>query len=427
MAINTALSAGISNLGSRLNLPELGISEAIAGDSFSQGLNYSNPINQSLQTDRSSTQNYTPAYQTPAGAYPSVTQAISNQIPGSGTTQQYSSNPTNYSAGPSDTRLQELEKIDRNPVQQNEYDLLLKQLEASRGPTQEEINNAYNPVFGALGQAESTLRGQLPGLISEAEAQAQASRQLLGNQRSGSLEQLGSQATQTEQQRRTGEAQQRQILQELQQANQARFGGASSAGLAASELQGREFQRGVSGINQNAQNAIQQINLQRNNVEREYNQGLQQLEVNRQQAVNDINRRFQDRLLEINSKRAETEAAKSQQRLAAAQELRNAIFQINVQKAQFEQDLRAQAQQNTSYLDNAAQQYLSFANQGQGALDQFGSYSPSAIPTVSGQGTSSQTPLIGSIRNEDLIGSIAGSSEVDPRFQGFNPRQSFTR
>lgn len=418
-----SLSSTIEGVGRAFNLPEFGLSEAVAQRTNVNegGLNYSNPLNQAVQTDYNQLQS-TGVYQ-PTAVQNFLQPAQSSEV--NPNTQGFQAP---QSTAPSDSRIQQLEKIDRNPVQQTEYERLLAELRAQQGPTQEEINRAYDPVFGALGQAESNLRGQLPGLISEAEAQARASRGLLENQRTGAVEQLGSQATQAEQQRRTAEAQQRQILQELQQANQARFGGASSAGLAESELQGREFQRGVSGINQQAQNAIQQINLQRNNVEREYNQGLQQLEVNRQQAINDIKRRFQDRLLEINSKRAETEAAKAQQRIAAAQELRNAIFQINVQKAQFEQDLRAQAQANTSYLDNAAQQYLSFAQTGQGAVNQAGAFTPNAIPLVSGQGTSNQTPLTGAIRNNDeLVGSIAGSSEIDPRFRNFVPQRSFSR
>lgn len=293
----------------------------------------------------------------------------------------------------------------------NPFDSLLSQVQNS-GPSQEEIDSAFNPILDVYNQAESNLRGQLPGLISEAEQQAELSRRMLGDQRAGANEQLAGQEQQTEQQRMRGIGQQRQTLQELTQANQARFGGASSAGLAASELQGREFQRGTAGINQQAQQAVTQIMQQKNQVERDYNMGLQQVQANTQKAINDINRRFQDKLLEINSRRGETEAAKAQARMNAAQELRNAAFQINVQRAQFEADLKSQAQQNSTYLDSVASNYTQYLDQGQGAVDQANQYVPTAIPGV--DGGQQQGPTEGL----QLAGMIGPQSNNRDRFFG---------
>lgn len=288
----------------------------------------------------------------------------------------------------------------------NPYD----SVKAPSGPSKEEIDAQFNPILSVYKKAESNLRGQLPGLISEAEAQAQASQGLLQNQRLGANEQLGLQEQQTRQTQQAQVGQQRQTLQELQMANQQRFGGASSAGQAAGELQGREFQRNTFQIGQQAQQAVQQIQQQRQVVEREFQQGLQQLEVNKQQAINQIQRTFQDKLLEINARRGETESAKAQARMSALQELRNAAYQIDVSKAQFQAQLQMQAQQNTQYLDNAAAQYLSAANQGQQGVDQFASQTPTAIPGVGanqGQATS----------NPQLQGQITGNDE-EPGFFG---------
>lgn len=273
------------------------------------------------------------------------------------------------------------------------------------GPSQEEIDASFNPILDVYNQAESNLKGQLPGLIGEAEAQANVSRQLLQNQRTGANELLGQQETATNTQASRQQAQQRQLLQELQMANQQKFGGASSAGLGASEIQGREYQRSQFGIQENAQQALQSIGQQKQVVEREYNQGLQQLEVNRQQAVNDINRKFQDKMLEINARRGETEAAKAQARLSALQELRNQAFQINIAREQFAQELKLQAQSNSSYLDQVANQFTGAGQTGAGAYNQYASTTPSQISGV--QGTSQQTPgtLTGQIsgqRPEDL-------------------------
>lgn len=310
----------------------------------------------------------------------------------------------------------------QNTVQvSNPYD----NISAPQGPSQQEIDSQFNPIFDVYNQAESNLRGQLPGLIGEAEAQAQASRGLLSNQRTGANELLSAQQQQAFQSQQDQTGRQRQTFQELQNANQQRFGGASSAGQASGELQGREFQRNTYQIGQQAQQAVQQINQERQVVERKFQEGLQQLEVNKQQAVNQIQRTFQDRLLEINGRRGETESAKSQARMGALQELRNAAYQIDVSRAQFQSQLQMQAQQNTSQLDNQAQQYLSATNQSQQGVDSFSLAPQSSIPGVSNQGQQNNQQMTGQIsRPEDLYGSIMGSSATDPRFQNYQPQLS---
>lgn len=415
------LGAAVANLGHTLGLPEFGISEALGGpdinNSFGGNLSPSDTTAiQRLSNERSSGMSSLSPTQQYSYAYSPTSSVSSSPTP----------TPTNTSGGGSGS-VDTSNRIPNVNGYYNEFGNWVE-LKPAGGPSQAEIDSAFNPILDVYNQAESNLRGQQPGLIQEAEAQAEVSRGLLGNQRTSANELLGQQeqATQTQQQRQS--AQQRQTLQELQAANQQRFGGASSAGLAASELQGREFQRSQFGIQENAQQALQAIGQQKQQVEREYQQGLQQLEVNRQQAVNEINRRFQDKLLEINARRGETEAAKAQARLEAVQELRNQAFQINVAKAQFEQDLRLQAQANSSYLDQAANQFLSAGQAGTGAYNQFASTTPSGMSTV--QGSRQQTPgaLTGMIggRPEDqyvgAIGAIPGSSERDPRYSNYVPR-----
>lgn len=289
-----------------------------------------------------------------------------------------------------------------------------------QGPSNSEIDSLFSGAMDTYNQAESNLRGQLPSLIQDAEAQAAVSKGLLNNQRVSATEQLGNQELQTRQVQQAQVGQQRQTLQELGQANQQRFGGATSAGQAASELQGREFQRNTFQIGQQAQQALAQIQQQRQTVEREYQQGLQQLEVNKQQAVNEIQRRFQDKLLEINARRGETESAKANMRMQALQELRNAAYQIDVSKAQFQAQLQLQAQQNASYLDNAAQQYLSAANSGQAGVNQFASTQQSAIPSVSTGEQETSPQMMGQINDEEQPGIMGAISNF------FTPRREYS-
>lgn len=391
-------STAVERIGSRLGVPESGISEWIAGSNNYYGQPANTAPQSYASTGQSSTQNmsYAPqmSYAPSGGSVLGVSTGGNTgggSSSGGGGTQQSSGNP-------------------------------YANIQPS-GPSREEIDSAFNPILDVYNQAESNLRSQLPGLISEAEAQAAASRSLLGNQRTSANEMLGQQEQSTETQRARQSAQQRQTLQELQLANQQRFGGASSAGLGASELQGREFQRSQFGIQENAQQALQAIGQQKMSVEREYQQGLQQLEVNRQQAVNDINRKFQDRLLEINARRGETEAAKAQARMQAVQDLRNQAFQINVARAQFEADLRSQAQQNLSYLTQAENQFTGAGQAGVQAYNQFAETTPTGMSQISQQTTGTTNPALQgqmSRRPEESVGQTTGMTRED-LLRGTNP------
>lgn len=298
------------------------------------------------------------------------------------------------------------------------------------GPSQQEIDSSFNPILDVYNQAEGNLRGQLPGLISEAEAQANVSRRMLGDNKASTGALLDSQGMQSQQLQQAQTAQQRQTLQELQMANRQRFGGASSAGQAASELQGREFQRNTYQIGQQAQQALMQINQERQKVEREYTTGLEQLEVNRQKAVNDIQRTFQDRLLEINARRGETESAKAQARMSALQDLRNQAYQIDVSRAQFQAQLQLQAQQNTSQLDTIAKSYLSAQNTGQDAVSGFANAPQSAIPGVTPNAQGAQTGYTGQIRKDDEVPTGQMGYQPPDLLSGLmtaiNPRQQFS-
>jgi hypothetical protein len=159
---------------------------------------------------------------------------------------------------------------------------------------------------------------------------------------------------------------------------------------------------------------LQQIQQQKQVVEREYNQGLQQLEVNKQQAVNQIQRTFQDKLLEINARRGETESAKAQARMGALQELRNAAYQIDVSKAQFQAQLQMQAQENSGYLDSIASQYLSAGNQGQEAVSGFSSAIPAPMSGVQSGGQAPAQQMTGQISRDD---ELQGQMSQSPRRQ----------
>ncbi len=250
------------------------------------------------------------------------------------------------------------------PIDNSPEALARKQADeaAKAAEYQKYVDEQFSPIFGIYDQAESNLNQQYPGLISEAEAQAKASRGLLDNSKLSAQDLLSTQKQSAIQGGQNQTADQRRTLQELTQANRQRFGGSSSAGQAASEIQGREFQRNTFQIGQQTQNALQQVEQKRLEVDRTYQSSLQQLEVNTQKAKNDLQRSFQDKLLEINSGRANTASQKAAARMEALQQLRNEAYQIDMAKMQFAQQLQMQREANAAQLAAATKQFTSGVN-----------------------------------------------------------------
>lgn len=304
------------------------------------------------------------------------------------------SNPTPTVSTPKgDTRIQELEKMNRNPVQENEYQRLLDELrnQANQGPSEEELNALYNPAMEYLNQAESTLRGQLPTTLDLLGQQAQTSQGLLGNQRASAQSQLGEQQTQATQRKEDAISAARRLFSELQMANQQRFGGASSAGLAASELQGRELMRNRSTIGQDYNTAARQIEASKLDVENQYQSGLQQIEDRKQQAINEVNADFQSKLLEINSQRASTQQAKAAARLELLQQARDRVFQINLQDFNFKQQLAAQKQAADAQISQYSSALQNQVGTAQSATSGFLNKQPGNAKTEYALGTGTQT------------------------------------
>ncbi len=291
------------------------------------------------------------------------------------------------------------------------------------------VDEQFSPIFGIYDQAESNLNQQYPGLISEAEAQAKASRGLLDNSKLSAQDLLSTQKQSAIQGGQNQTADQRRTLQELTQANRQRFGGSSSAGQAASEIQGREFQRNTFQIGQQTQNALQQVEQKRLEVDRTYQSSLQQLEVNTQKAKNDLQRSFQDKLLEINSGRANTASQKAAARMEALQQLRNEAYQIDMAKMQFAQQLQMQREANAAQLEAATKQFTSGVNTNTYTPTQSAPEAQSTVTTNQNdisQAVGQITPqrqeeeqLTGqmSYQTPNLLGNIMGA--INPRLNGY--------
>jgi hypothetical protein len=282
---------------------------------------------------------------------------------------------------------------------------------APSGPTEADLNQYYQPAYDYLNQYEQNLKGQLPSVLQEAQNQYNTYQSILGANKQQTLGALDVQKSQAQQRQDEANAASRRLFNELQVANQQRFGGSTSAGEAAATLQGRELQRTLGGNQREMGNFLQNYNVQKNQADTSYNTGLLQLQQQKDSAINAANADFQNKMLEIQKNRsglAQEKAAKSIENL---QNYRNQIFQIQMQNAQFQQALQAQKQQSDLQLQNSLAQYQAQAGSGQSALSSLlgnTNLNPTTQFGIGGTNNSGSNAYTGSIssRREDLTGQI---------------------
>lgn len=314
-----------------------------------------------------------------------------------------------------DSRLNQLSKTSRNPAEESEYQNLL----ASLNQGNEDMNNLINEAYGAsssyLDQAESALRSDYPNILSEIDAQKALSLRTADLGKQSTLGTIQEQQTTAEQRNQNVLADARRLYDELNRGYMQRFGGASSAGQAATELSRLEQQRQQGRTQQEFGNTMRQIETARTQVEQKYQEQVYQLDQQTNQAKVDAQRDFQNKLLQISQMRAENETNKAQARLQALQDLRNKIYQIDLQNLQFQQTLAAQKSQADQSLSSYGTQLSGYSDTSNQALT---GYSPSVSSTLNvndafnsgGLTLDSQLYGMRTSRDEDnLVGSIRPS------------------
>lgn len=223
---------------------------------------------------------------------------------------------------------------------------------------QPQIDAAYAPQEAYLGGLEGFYRGQLPGYQQEAQSNFDVNKQLAGTAKKSSEDTINTQERQAQRSKEDALAKARRIFNEQMIGSQQRFGGASSAGGAYSELLARNLQSEQGQIGRQAVDVTQQIGVLRQQVQQKFDDTLLQLEQQKQKSMNDIQREFDQKMMEISNNRTQIASAKAQMKLQALMDLRNQTFALQQQDAQFRQALalqKAQAdQQVQSYGQTAS-------------------------------------------------------------------------
>lgn len=305
---------------------------------------------------------------------------------------------------------------------------------ANQGPSQDDlmrqINEAYSGSENYLNQAESALRGDYPNALAEAEAIFNTNKSTLEGQKATAGENLTSQKNKATQTKENALADARRLYQEQQIGANQRFGGSSSAGQAFSEIQAREQARQFGQTGRQYADVVNQIETQRNQVEREFQAGVLQLEQQKQSAVSNAQRDFQNKLLQISNSRAMIGQAKAEAKLGALQELRNQIFAIEQQNTQFNQQLQLMREQAMMQTQNFGGVTSGAVSAGANAANAYNPNITSQYSATVGAGPQQQAQpqlqgAISSTRRQDeqqggnLIGSI--SSGLGNAYNALSP------
>jgi len=267
-----------------------------------------------------------------------------------------------------------------------------------------EIDNIYNSAMGYASGLEAQASANQPGIESEIEAQAAASKQ------TGEAEKAVGERTIAQEEVGTGKTKEsalsagRRLYNELSLAGQGRFGGASSAGQAYGELTGREFQRGQADVWTKFQTAMSKITDLKANLQERWDAFTTNLETQKNAALGEARRQFQEKLSEINSLKYQAGENRSTDRLNVLQNLRNQIFQINLATAQTSSAAQQQIQQNQQYLSQLESQVNQNMSSVQGAGQQLASTTttnPQTMYQVGGTSQVAQPTYTGIKRKEE--------------------------
>ncbi len=259
-----------------------------------------------------------------------------------------------------------------------------------------EIDKAFGGVMDYLNQNVGVLNQNKTSAEQAAQADIQANQALLDSQKGSSLRSLEGQQEQGVARKEDALSQARRLYQELTGGVRQRFGGATSAGQAASEILGTQLQKGMGQVQQQYGQFEQDIARGVQDVEEKFNQGKMQLQQAGQQALAKIQSDFTSSIMQINNMRAASEQEKGAARLNALMNVRNQVNQIKMQEMTFQQQLDSMREQ--------AKLNVSSFNQTSGAAVQSGAQSlntlqpqASVYSTLQGGKTSTADPYVGQI------------------------------
>lgn len=386
--LRRATARNIATVGEIFGLPELGISERVAG-----AATQTKPFIQTVGgAYRKPVVGYTPISYTPYIPSPALPSPMPVITGGGGGGQTLGATRAGGQPAPAVTaapqpQLQDLginvlgEQIAQaeagvaaTRTAPSQAEGAQRQAEEAQRQMEAELakyDQAYQRALEAIGGYETWLtQSYQPTQIGGIETQAAAGRGRIeaererglasyGRQRAGAERQLGLATQKIQEQERSAAAEARRQFAEIQQGMQALYGGTTGTGAFATELAGRSAMvnianvRGaaLTGIAENEaafQNTVGEITGAENDIRSEAMRAINEIDASTMQQKKEIESEVLRQLTEINLKKGESEAAKSERRMAVLQNIRDYYANIETRQAELEMRELDKAQ---SYLN----------------------------------------------------------------------------
>ena len=264
-----------------------------------------------------------------------------------------------------------------------------------------EVEAIYAPLMNYLNQAESAVTSEYQRYVPELEQQYATSLSNIQTQKTQGERELAAQEQAAGMRREDALSAARRLYDELRRGGRQRFGGASSAGQAFTELTAQEQQRQSGNIWQAYQQTLDNLNRYRANLLDNFAQAQKELELAKTSALQQAYTNYQNRRNEIIAKKGEAESLKAKALYDELQNLRNQVYQINLQSLNLAQQLAYNKQMALSTVDQysqrVAQSILGGSTSYQNLLNAT-TTRPVSNLTVSGQPTTTTTTQTGVVQ-----------------------------
>src|SRR3990167_5565297 len=214
------------------------------------------------------------------------------------------------------------------------------------------LDAAYGGIFSILDQASATATAN-SGLDLQS-LDAMKTQQLTAAQRNQDLA-TGVYDTQEQKSQGTYRSAYEDAVrnyQALQQNRVSRFGGGSSAGLAANDIANQEFYRQQGKLGTSLQDAMTSITQARSKTMNDFLTYQDEIEMESANATRSIKKQLSDQLQQIGLTKAGYEADKTQRKIAALETARQQVAAISAQKANLVQQSQIWFQQQDYLLEN---------------------------------------------------------------------------
>lgn len=281
---------------------------------------------------------------------------------------QTQNTPPPASTGPGDSQLVQLQKAAQsgglNPSQQTLYNqLLAQQNQQPQGVSQDDINAAYDPVYGTINNLYSSAQNNKQTYLDAATSPYDALRPGIDQAKTEGLNLNQQQVDQTNQGQANALSAARQLYNELTQGVQQRFGGIGSTADFAKAFFGRQLQQNEGGIYNTVGQNMRALYTQAANIVSQFNNNVKELESKKAAALSQAQVQFQQRLDQIDQLRLQTDQQKAHEKLSALQELKATANAIQSQFTQFQEQLHLQQQSAADQLRNSVATAQAYSHQ----------------------------------------------------------------